>query len=60
MKPGDIIEFPPLPDIKKCGIRKPIPYFQQTSDEERVQSLIGKTFVVKDRIDGTAILEIKG
>lgn len=39
MKPGDIIEFPPLPDIKKCGVRKPIPDFQQTSDKERVKFL---------------------
>ena len=29
------------------------------TDEERVQSLVGKTFIVKDRIDGTAVLEIK-
>lgn len=39
MKPGGIIEFPPLPDIKKCGIRKPISDFQQTSDKERVKFL---------------------
>lgn len=30
------------------------------TDEERVQSLVGKTLIVKDRIDGIAVLEIKG
>lgn len=61
MKVGDAIQFPPLPGAKGGPIREPIgeKYFQRRSDEELIKSLIGKTFIVKDHIDGTAILEIK-
>jgi hypothetical protein len=41
------------------GVYLRVELIPRLTDEERVQSLVGKTFVVKDRIDGTAILEIK-
>ena len=62
MKVGDTIQFPPLLGAKGGSIREPIDekYFQRRSNKELIESLIGKTFVVKDYIDGRAILEIKG
>lgn len=41
------------------GVYLKVELTPRLTDEERVQSLVGKTFVVKDRVDGTAILEIK-
>ena len=41
------------------GVYLRVELITKFTDEERIQSLVGKTFVVKNRIDGTAILEIK-
>ena len=61
MKVGDIIQLPPFPGEKGGAIREPINAipFPRRSNKELIESLIGKTFVVKGHIDGKAILEIK-
>lgn len=42
------------------GVYLRVELIPRLTDEERVQSLVGKTLVVKDRIDGKAVFEIKG
>ena len=42
------------------GVYLRVELIPMLTDEERIQTLVGKTFVVKDRINGRAILEIKG
>lgn len=42
------------------GVYLRVELISKLTDEERVQSLVGKTLVVKDRINGKATLEIKG
>lgn len=42
------------------GVYLRVELIPMLTNEERVQLLIGKTFVVKSHIDGKAVFEIKG
>lgn len=61
MKVGDIIQLPPFPGEKGEAIREPINTipFPRRSNKELIESLIGKTFVVKGYSNGSMILEPK-